>query len=137
MKFKSKLESIISGWRNDARARRRRLPAPLIAWFTERLEECRSNQCRRLLAGVCTGCGCPVSKKTKSVTEECPDNRWLPRIYTAADGTELVLLAELPAEIAALFTTTRPAYQYLEEYQGGIRYADWFSFLEELESLLE
>jgi hypothetical protein len=65
----NKIKEIFDGWKNDL------FRTPEIeALAKERAEVCAS--CEHNIENKCNLCGCPLSKKTRSETTNCPDNRW-------------------------------------------------------------
>lgn len=43
--------------------------------YVSRLQICDSCEFRK--ANKCTSCGCPIKKKAKWKTEDCPENKWV------------------------------------------------------------
>jgi hypothetical protein len=121
-----KLRSIIKGWRNSFR----KLPPNISQFYKDRLSVCK--QCDWLKAGICTACGCVVSKKTKSLQEMCPENFWSPSIYEEND-VMFVIKAEIPQWLLDIFHTHYP--QFLPN--DRIILDAWIQFLETYEAEVE
>jgi len=98
-----KVKSIWRGWRNSFRYRFNLLPKGVRTLMDDRLSICHANECGKLKAGVCTACGCIVSKKTKSLTEYCPENMWNPQIYTLEGVPQFILISEIPKPLLPSF----------------------------------
>jgi hypothetical protein len=82
----SKIKEIVEGWRNDL-IPPKQFKEAIKEMSAERIEICRKCPFDSVNAGIqpsahrsehCTICGCPLTKKTKSPTSQCPDNppRW-------------------------------------------------------------
>jgi hypothetical protein len=95
------IKDIITGWKNDWLDKRGKIPAPIKELFDARLSACKQNECGKLMAGICTACGCPVRKKTKVLTEECPENMWNPVVYANPDESKpaFIVLEEVPESL--------------------------------------
>ena len=100
MKFRNKVRSIYYGWRNAFLSRIGWVRPELESLFDDRLAIC--NACEHKTAGVCTLCGCPVKKKTKSIMEECPDGRWNPPVYEH-NGIQFIVVSDIPEPIRSDF----------------------------------
>ncbi len=98
-----KLKSIYTGWKNSILEWLGLIHPGKAALFEARLKECHSNECGNLFCGVCTACGCPVSKKTKSPTESCPENMWKPVYYTGVKDNVVIDYFEIPRPTRILF----------------------------------
>lgn len=131
---KSKLSSIIEGWKNDNLNKKGKLPRPLKELFDNRLQICKSNECEKLLLGICTACGCPVKKKTKSLQEECPENMWSPVVYTFEDET-FIISSDIPSNELRELLDVFVAGVYLEisGVVGAVAYSKWQEFIAELD----
>lgn len=92
--FLKKFKEIYDGWKNDA------FPTPdVLVWSEPRAKICAdcplnvNNVCSTFEKGIAVkefiyqeeiryqgreykGCGCPLSKKTKSLDSKCPIGRW-------------------------------------------------------------
>lgn len=116
----NKLRSIYEGWKNYYKGKFCKIPEPLAEIFDDRLEICKP--CEYNLANVCTRCGCFINKKTKSLTETCPENFWNPAIYDK-DGTLIIFTSEIPPKLrqvaidSGLFTNEEEIlYEQWEEF---------------------
>lgn len=86
--MKLNFKEILEGWRNDL------VPPKDMKEFIEKVSEERLEICsgcplqseNARKAGTyrgfrfdlhCTSCGCPLKKKTKSLSSECPMKKWL------------------------------------------------------------
>lgn len=66
---KKKAQEIYDGWKNDL------FRTPEIeAMAKARAEICST--CFYNINNTCSQCGCPLSKKTRSETSECPMKKW-------------------------------------------------------------
>lgn len=130
------LDKVIKGWKNDSKDKKGELLPEDKELFDARLSVCRLNKCKRLLAGICTACGCPVRKKTKVLTELCPENMWSPIIYTeGTTGDHFILVSELPPLIREKFLEWLNQDASAEaDADSAVSSDDWFSFLGERES---
>ncbi len=97
----SKLKSIITGWKNYYKGKN--IPEPLKEVFDERLAICNTNECGNLFVGMCTACGCPVNKKTKSLDETCPANMWNPIYYDHDIEGLVIMTSEIPPLLRDIF----------------------------------
>ena len=92
--FVKKFREIVEGWKNDA------FPTPeILAWAEPRAKICAdcplniNNTCSTQMTGIAVkdftyqgeqrikgkeykGCGCPISKKSKSSESKCPIGLW-------------------------------------------------------------
>jgi hypothetical protein len=99
----NKLKSIIEGWRNASKDRKGQLPPELKELYDFRLETCKSNECGKLKYAICTACGCPVKKKTKSLREQCPENMWKPIVYSIIEPNVFIDIMEIPPLLRKMF----------------------------------
>ena len=107
---------ILNGWINYIKDAFGLLNPKVKAVADDRLAVCRSNICNKLILGICSVCGCPVNKKTKVMTEECPENMWNPVVWED-NGLSFIRISEVPEEVREEFRTfmrgqTRP---YIED----------------------
>lgn len=77
------LKAILLGWTNWFKYNK--LPTYQKEIFSERVSVCKSNECGEYRLGICTACGCPVSAKSKVLSELCPENMWTPTVYEYND----------------------------------------------------
>lgn len=123
-----KLKAIINGWKNDYLDKKGLLPEPIKELVDSRLATCRSNVCGKLVFKVCTACGCPVKKKSKSLMETCPENMWNPQVYEY-EGIMFVSVKEIPTSLwmaLAVFIEDKKR----PDIPDAIYYDDWVKFLE-------
>lgn len=109
MKIKDKLKSIVSGYKNLIVTDE--LLEPL---FIERKRIC--NKCPFLSLGICTKCGCVVSAKTRSLVENCPENKWYPLLRGDGKGNNFYLKSELPESLKDIFANDAITEQEWDEF---------------------
>lgn len=77
---KGKLPSLKKRAKNFTKAVGKRAAAGFVnvgdEEYASRLEICESNQCGHFNGTHCLKCGCPVKKKAKWATEQCPVGLW-------------------------------------------------------------
>jgi hypothetical protein len=143
----TKIKSIIHGWTNDLKYKLGLISPPVKQLFDARLSICNSNECGKLLLGICTACGCPVSKKAKSVEETCPENYWNPLIYEGMTGDIFILYNEVPPLVRPIlesFLINLPDQRgenYIKKFSAQdmcldgvyVELEDWEAFLKELQ----
>lgn len=122
----------MTGWKNAFLNLFNKLDAREKALYDSRLAICRTNECGMLTLSVCSACGCPVSKKTKSPTEQCPENMWRPYIYDI-NGRIVVDYFEIPEQTRTLFIEYLKVIKFRSE---GVFYdiEIWEGFLEWLQN---
>jgi hypothetical protein len=125
-----KIRNIIEGWIN----RFRKLHPAKQQLFDDRLKVCEP--CEMLKAGICTACGCVVKAKTKSVDEECPENKWLPIMYEQ-NGIRFIDIDEIPAPYTFREFGKWHKPNYIPEITdcNAISWDDWLEFKEHLKGL--
>lgn len=130
----SKLRTIYNGWKNAWKISRHKVPQPIQDWFDSRRKICETNECGYHFKGICTACGCPLRAKTKALEETCPENLWLPYIYTDEKGESFVLKEQVPPEVLALMLDNE-GNQVLTE--DRIPLYQWNIFLSALQNLID
>ncbi len=104
-------KNVLTGWWNDLLFKLGKLPPALSDLASDRLSICKSNECGMLKLGICTACGCPVSKKTKVWSEECPLNMWRPFKYESSLLDGFIDLSELPESVIDLIKQSKTGDQ--------------------------
>lgn len=125
--------NIVKGWWNSFRT----LPPNVKEFYDARLSVCKSNECEKLKFGICTACGCPVSKKTKVLAETCPENFWLPYVYNYG-GYSFIRYSELPKWLVNIWHEYMPMYVKTEQLPfDAILLEDWEEFLQSEEAVIQ
>lgn len=131
--MKINLINIFKGWYNAWR----KLPPGIKRFYDDRLNVCYTNECGKLKLGICTACGCPVKKKTKVLSEKCPENLWFPWVYEI-EGAMFIRLSEVPEWMAKEWNRLEEAYIQDERLPyDAILLEDWEYFLQEAETAIE
>lgn len=64
---------------------------------------------------MCIECGCFVAKKTKSVLEYCPLNKWNPTVYEDDEFPSGVVIKEEIPELLQSFVSDVTSVEHWEE----------------------